>query len=374
MKKIIILLIWISTCLFAEAQEGGKVVQTIKGKVINQVTNEPVSYTNIGLEDTFFGTASDIDGNFELKIPAELVSRDIYFSAVGFKNKKFPVQTLFSKEFNIVKLDAQSYGIDDIDIAAQSKVLIRILRMASENIPVNFIGGPFNLVCKYENEKLIDDTTQIKKNASVLIYDETGYTNPSKLNAFNSRKYSVKKEAESAEDYRFSTGSTNLDELLELDWVRSGSSLLNLSLLQELQLTLDGEPTIDGSPAWLISFKQKVPTLTGSGDFYATFFEGKITIDKDDYSVKEIEGKVVSAKNNRQGKSLAVGNSNSNIIEDVSYNFTVKYTNLKPDFIHLNKKYLSEGKMIIEQSQLVIQQIQTTNLTTLESRDYFTGE
>ena len=153
MKKIIILLIWISTCLFAEAQEGGKVVQTIKGKVINQVTNEPVSYTNIGLEDTFFGTASDIDGNFELKIPAELVSRDIYFSAVGFKNKKFPVQTLFSKEFNIVKLDAQSYGIDDIDIAAQSKVLIRILRMASENIPVNFIGGPFNLTCKYKNEK-----------------------------------------------------------------------------------------------------------------------------------------------------------------------------------------------------------------------------
>lgn len=374
MKKIIILIIWISTFWFAGAQEGGKVVQTIRGKVINQVTNEPVSYTNIGLEDTFFGTASDADGNFELKIPEELVSRDIYFSAVGFKNKKFPVQTLFSKEFNIVKLDAQSYGIDDIDIAAQSKVLIRILRMASENIPVNFIGGPFNLVCKYENEKLIDDTTQTVQNASVLIYDETGYSNPSKLNAFQSRKYSVKKEEKSAVDYRFATGSTNLDELLELDWVRSGSSVLNPALLPGLQLTLDDEPTIDGSPTWLISFKQNSPTLAGSGDFYATSFEGKITIDKDDYSVKEIEGRVVSAKNNRQGKSLAVGNSNSNFLEDVTYNFTVKYTNLKPDFILLHKKYLNDGKMVSEKSHLIIQQIQTTNLTTLENRDYFTGE
>ncbi|MBT3384878.1 MAG: hypothetical protein HN778_07215 [Prolixibacteraceae bacterium] len=373
MKKIIILLIWILTFLFAEAQEGGEVVQILKGKVINELTNEPVSYTNIGLEDTFFGTASDVDGNFELKIPAELVSKDIYFSAVGFKNKKFPVKTLFSKEFNIVKLDAQSYGIDDIDIAAQSKVLIRILRMASENIPINFISGPFNLACNYENEKLIDDSIQITQNASVLIYDKTGYTNPSKLNAFHSRKYSVKKEGESAGDYRFSTGSTNMDELLELDWVRSGSSLLNPALLPELQLALDDEPIIDGSPAWLISFKQKVPTLASSGDFYATSFEGKITIDKDDYSVKEIEGKVVSAKNNRQGKSLAIGNSNSNFIEDVSYNFKVKYSNLKPDFILLNKKYLSNGNMITEQSRLVIQQIQTTNLSILKSRDYFTG-
>src|SRR5680860_1921480 len=143
---------------FSFAQESGKVVETIKGKVIDASTSEPVSYTNIGLEGTFYGTASDGDGNFELKIPAELADRNIYFSAVGFENKMFPVKTIFNKEFNVIRIESKSYGIGNIDVAAQSKVLIRILTLASENIQYNYILGPYNLLAEYSNQKNIDNT------------------------------------------------------------------------------------------------------------------------------------------------------------------------------------------------------------------------
>jgi hypothetical protein len=368
MKKILIVLLPLFAILTGYAQTETRVAKTIKGKVVNSATNEAVSYTNIGIEDTFHGTASDENGNFQLKIPEEMVSKRITFSSVGYQSEVLPVKSLFAKEFNIIKLEPQTYDIEKIDVAAQSRVLIRILRMASENTPYNFISGPFNLAGTYKNEKLIDDTLHVAENAKVLIYDRTGYREPSKTNAYKMRKYAIEKDEP---DYSFSDGITNFDELLELDWVRNASSVLNPSVNHLFELTLEGEPVIDGNQAWVISFRQNRPTLAGSQDFHATEFQGKITILKDDYSVKKIEGSVKSAKHNRQGKSLAVGNSNANYFEDVSYDFAVSYSKLKPDILSMNKTYHHNGQQVEEKSQLNITSVQIENVQEIANRDYF---
>jgi len=359
-------------CISTQAQNGTSVVKTVKGKVINADSNEPISYTNIGIEGTLHGTASDGEGNFELKITEEFVSKNIYFSAVGYKNLIFPVKNLFEKEFNVVKLKSQSYDIDDVDVAAQNKVLIRILRMASENIPYNFIRGPYNLTASYTNEMKIDNSTT-KQNVEVLIYDKTGYANPSKKNAYQSLKYSLKSE-DTESDYRFSTGTTNIDELLEIDWARSATSVLNPGMASGFNLKLMDEPKIDGQEFWVISFSQDNINLAGSGDFYATAFKGEITINKEDYSILKIEGKTESLKNSPQGKSLAVGKSNTNYLSNVVYDFVVEYKNLKPSIIAINKSYSFEGKKIIENSTLEVTRVDAANVTQLDSRQYFTGK
>ncbi len=342
MKRIVRIIVLILVVGQTQAQNDVKVIRTISGIVVDAATSEPVSYTNIGLEDTYYGTASNAAGNFELKIPAELASKNIYFSAVGFVNQKFPVSELFSKAFIVIKLEPQSYSISGVDVAAQSKVLLRILRMAAEDIPYNFVGGPFNLVCRYTNQKTFGDSVWVAQEADVLLFDRTGYSQPSKLDAFRSRKYSVKKANQNSEDYRFSTGTTNIDELLELDWVRSGSSVLNPALIPGFNLKLKSEPVVDGKELWVISYAQKAPDFAGTGDFYATSFEGEITIAKEDYSVVKIEGRVQSAKNSFHGKSMAVGPSGSNIRENVSYDFTVVYKNLKPESVKMVKPKLRD--------------------------------
>lgn len=372
MKLILVIIFSLFIVIVSPAQQA-KVARTIKGKVINSATSEPVSYTNIGIEGTFYGTSSNGDGDFELKIPEEMVNDNIFFSAVGFANKNFPVKTLFEREVNLVKIEPQSYDIKEVDIAAQSKVLIRILTMASEEIPYNFISGPLNLECSYTNNKTINDTVSVIQNAGVLVYDETGYSNPSKLDAYQHVKYALKKE-DWKDDYRFSSGKTNLDEMLGLDWVRSAYSVLNPGILNDFQLKLDSEPVINGKAYWTISFSQKNPTLAGSGDFYASEFSGKITIEKEDYAVLKIEGSVKSPVNNRQGKSLAIGKSTAAHPENVSYNFSINFINLKPEIITLNKKYTLKGEKIQENSTLTVDRVKTTQVTALDSRQYFTGE
>lgn len=368
MNKYVILFLCLAFVRPIFAQTETRVAQSIKGKVINEITNEAVAYTNIGIEGTFYGTASDADGNFELKIPEEMVNKKIFFSALSYKNDTFPVRSLFEKEFSIIKLEPQTYDIADVDIAAQSRVLIRILRMASENTPYNFLGGPFNLVCTFENEKIIDDTLKVAEKAEVLIFDRNGYRQPSKTDAFKTRKYELKKEDP---DYSFSTGITNFDELLGLDWVRSATSVLNPALLGLFTLKLEEETERDGKPVWIISFSQEEPTLAGSQDFHATEFRGKITIAKDDYSVLKIEGTAKSEKQNRQGKFLAVTGSNQNYFENVTYDFGITYSKLKPELLSINKKYRLNGQQVEETSTLLVNQVEMANVKEITSRDYF---
>ncbi|MDD4755440.1 MAG: carboxypeptidase-like regulatory domain-containing protein [Prolixibacteraceae bacterium] len=367
-KNIILLFSLLLAGILSQAQNPGGVIHTIKGRVLDQATNEPVAFTNISISDTFYGTASDENGNFELKIPGEMTSSQIQFSAVGYKKVDFSATTLINRDYSIIKLEPQSYEIENVDVEARSKVLITILRMASENTPYNFIGGPVNMLAEYVNEKIVDDTVKVEQQAEILIYDKTGYKNPTVLNEFRMRKYEIKKEEP---DYRFSSGIMNLDELLGLDWVRSSSSVLNPSLAGSFTLFVEDEPVIEGKSAWVIAFLQADPDIAGSGDFHATSFSGKITILKDDYAVIKIEGRAESPKHNRQGKFLAVGASNSDYLSNVSYDFLVTYKGLKPEQIILNKNYIYGGKKVNENSRLTIKQVQVTEIQEIATRDYF---
>lgn len=373
MKTLTIFFLALCLSISTFAQKGSKLVHTVKGKVVDASSNRPVSYTNIGLDGTFYGTASDAEGNFELKIPEEMVDKAIYFSAVGFTNVQFPVKNLFEKEFNVVKLEAQSYGVDEVDVAAQNMVLIRILRMASENIKYNYGAGPFNMHCSYSNELTVDDKVQEPQIASVLLYDAKGYSEPSKSDAYVSRKYEVVKE-KGVDDYRFSTGLMNIDDLLELDWVRSASCVLNPALLNDYTLSLESQPTINGKEYWVIAFSQKEPTLEGSGSFYTSVFEGKITINKEDYSVLSIGFSSTATKQNKQGRGLAVGQSNKDFYTDINYTCSVEYKNLLVNKLVMDKQYTYKGKPVTEMSILTIDRAHSNNLTLIETRQYFAGE
>lgn len=371
MKKLLLIIVLVLAISQLFAQNLGKVVKTIKGKVINATTNEVISYTNIGLEGTFYGTASNAEGNFELKIPEEFVSKNIFFSAVGFKNEMLPVKQLFDKDFNIIKLEAKSYGINDVDIAAQSRVLIRILRMASENIPVNYIGGPVNFEGTYSCSKQTGTENQ-SYTSDVIIFDETAYSNAGILSAFKSRKYKLAQPVSGENNYRFLTAGTNMDELLMLDWVRSTSGILNPELIPDFSLKLKEEPQVDGVDCWLIFFEQKNPTFACTNDFYATSFEGEILIGKTDYDIKKISARLNSKKQNTQGKNLAISANNKNFYKNVKYNFIVTYKNLGISAIELNKNYRYNNAEVSESSKLLIDKINVTQVKPLKNRDYYT--
>ena len=59
MRKVLIVLLILSASFFAFGQKG-----TIKGRVFNAKTNEPIEFANIIIQGTTIGSTSDLDGNY----------------------------------------------------------------------------------------------------------------------------------------------------------------------------------------------------------------------------------------------------------------------------------------------------------------------
>ena len=75
------------------------------GKLLCKVTNQAISYTNIGVVNQNHGTVSDQNGNFSLKIDSKFDESNIKFSSIGYISK-----TLKVADFkNIIKQNQTFY-------------------------------------------------------------------------------------------------------------------------------------------------------------------------------------------------------------------------------------------------------------------------
>ena len=116
-KGVIILFIMMGFFLVAKAQEDGKMVLT--GTVVDSQTNEPVAFANLGLLGTVAGVASDMDGNFELRIPDKYAIHVVRVSAVGYASVEYKAYELRDKPGMVIKLRPVSYGIGEVDVYGQ---------------------------------------------------------------------------------------------------------------------------------------------------------------------------------------------------------------------------------------------------------------
>ena len=345
--------------------------QVLKGRIVDSKTQEGLTYTNIGVEGTFYGTASDAEGFFELNIPDQFKAEKLYISAVGYKNKSIDLNGLLSKDFNLIKLDAQTYGIADVDVAAQSRVLFRIIKSASQNISKNFTSNPVGYKVFYSERITTGFKTQVRE-AVAKLYDENGYKNCSVKDAFDSRNFQFVQSKKSFDTYSFPEGSNGFEELLEMDIVRSASTILNEKLLNDFDLQLVGQSVFEGDSVWIIAYKTAETDLAHTGDFYAEKMNGKIYVSKSDYGIIRNECAIEASKNNRQNRSLA---TKANSQQKVKYNFTSTYKKENGKY-HL--AFLSSQKSFVNGENIGVKSIRNASVLEVDNspskiigKDYF---
>jgi hypothetical protein len=255
--------------LLSQAQTGTTI---LKGKVIDQETKEGISFVSIGVEGTFLGTATNPEGNFEIRIPEEHQSKNLYFSAIGFKNISFPIADFLQKQDVVIALSPLSYDIAEIDVAAESLVLQRILRTASEQISLNYLSGPINLKLYCEERKSIDNEASESTKTIVDLYDASGYAHPSWADAFKNRSYQITEMQSLSPPYSFRDAASSLDELLEMDVARLSNTVLNPKLLNDFRMKMEAKTRINDDSVWIISYSAVKLELTHTGSFYPTSF------------------------------------------------------------------------------------------------------
>lgn len=301
----------------------------IRGKVVDKTTREPVPYANVGVTGTYIGTASNMDGEFELKIPQRYRNDSMYISAVGFENQKLSIAKKADEGIVIIELVSKNFKIDEVDIESKSLVAYKILKTAVEKLKTNYIQMPYNYDSYYRCEKKVNDRIIRLREAAVRIYDNLGYERGDSYKVFKERNYRFLQVRRSFELNSLSDGSTNLDDLLEMDVVRVRGNILNLNYINPVFYDVEIEKITEyeNDSIWVISYKNKrKPSLSSTGDVYAKKYEGKIYVKKKDYAIVKNETQVEANNYSELGRSFYVQEDKLQWKrKSVKYNFTVIY-------------------------------------------------
>ena len=77
----------------------------VRGMVIDAENKEPVIGAGVFIDGTNKGIATDIDGQFALKVPSDT---SLVISSIGYYSKKVRVSSLLSSDNNVIMLEKQA--------------------------------------------------------------------------------------------------------------------------------------------------------------------------------------------------------------------------------------------------------------------------
>ncbi len=309
----------------------------VKGRVVEENSNTGVPYTNIGVEGTFIGCASDEEGYFTLSIPQEIKSGKVVVSAIGYSNRSFTLSELKSKDFSTVNLRKEIYSVDAVGVTGQSLVAFRVVSDAAKSISKNYCITPIGLDFHYLGTTNINGE-EIIREAIVEMSDINAYSKPSIIDAFKSRNYKFTQVNKNFKPYTFSDALHSFNELISFDVARMASTVFNSNLVRDYDLKIDAVTPYQNDSVWIISYKKDNPSLAYSGDYYASKIEGKLYILKSNNALIRHESHIQSSKNNPSDRSLF---SSQNMQKNVDYHVVCIYQQFNGKYV---LSYVSQDK------------------------------
>ena len=124
---------------------------TVLGKITENITNNPIPYVNVIFKDTFTGTMSDLNGNYNLSSvnPTSVIE----VSAVGYKKQSFTIKLNQVNNINVLMVeDVVSLGEISIRLGENPAIPLfrKIVAHKKENNPSSFPSWQSRLYSKSE--------------------------------------------------------------------------------------------------------------------------------------------------------------------------------------------------------------------------------
>ncbi len=122
MKTILIFIIAFSSIIYSQQH-------VIKGKITDRTNLEPLSFANVRIADSFTGTAANLEGRYELRLPAG--SYKIIFSFIGYNSDTVKIELNSDKTINVA-LEPTSINLPEVTVLPGENPALEIIRRAIE--------------------------------------------------------------------------------------------------------------------------------------------------------------------------------------------------------------------------------------------------
>lgn len=302
-KKVLSLLfVLFSLILSGNAQENSRI--TIKGKVTDASTGEPVPFANLGVMGTLAGVASDMEGEFELLLPESYADKTIRVSVVGYSPYDMKVSDAAGKEGLKIALRPVTYTIQQVNVNAQSLVYRKMLKQAVENIGRNYFVKPYNYRGYFQYQIFNNDVQASSKEAVVTVYDSKGYNRSNTETAFKELNYQYNEVRRSEEPQSVLDGLTYFDDILTADVVRHTRNVLDAGNIRDYKLSNKGRLLFEGDSVQVIGYEVNKPSLSTTGSAGVSKCSGEIYINLKDYAVLKNTMHITASDYSRLGRNL----------------------------------------------------------------------
>lgn len=197
-------------------QQQTKKTYTVKGVVLDN-NNDPIIGANVLVTGTGIGVATDLDGNFTLKVPAG--AKTVEISYLGFLSKVIPFTPNNLSVFRVINLKEDGIALEDVTVVAfakQKKVSVlgsvstikpAELKTTSSNLTTGFAGKLSGVIAYQRSGEPGQDNAEFfirgvttfgtgKSNPLILIDNvELTSADLSRLNPDDIASFSVLKDA-----------------------------------------------------------------------------------------------------------------------------------------------------------------------------------
>lgn len=376
MKKVLFFLVFILAITTSFAQNVD--IIEFKGRILDKATSKPIPFANVGIIGSYYGSASDIDGNFSVKIPSRLKDKTVRITAVGYSIFTSTPEVMSVAKETDYYLVPKSYSINEIAINAESLVLQKILRTASDKISNNYIQRPFEYQAYYKCDMLKGESLSKRREGVLKIFDNKGYNRTSMSKTFSQINYKFTESRKSKANRKLSDGFTIVDDLLTFDIVRSPRNILDKSFLKQYELKEEAKFVEKGDSIIIIKYKNKSPNLSTTGDAFAKEYSGRIYINLTNYAVIKNELTIKASDYSNLGRGYAVS-AKPKDVKTLEYKITTTYAKNKDHYYLSGISYVTEMKKIGSQStkrqaQLIPVKINISHPEKIKGRDYYEDE
>jgi len=253
-------------------------VTTIRGRVVDAESNQPLIFASIALQGTNVSTVSNLDGEFTLKV-SEGEAGNLEFSYLGYKNRVMSIDEMKTNgQRNVIELETAMIPIKEIIVKplVPEEIIEKVIDRFEENYP----AVPNDMTGFYR-ETIRKNRSYVSIGEAVVEVFKAPYQNDLRYDAvriFKGRKSSDVDKMDTVL-FKLQGGPTTT---LYLDVVKNPETFLTREALSQYELELSSIVVIDDRTNYVINFYQK-PYIT------TPLYQGRLFIDVETYAVAQAE-------------------------------------------------------------------------------------
>ncbi len=294
----------------------------VSGRIIDQNTRKPVPYANICLVGRSLGSVSNMNGEFIIKIPGNMLNDSLGISCIGYRTFIEPLERIRNK--NIFELQTEYVPIQEVIIRKTEPLYL--IKTALRKIPDNYNLNP-SILTSFYRETIEHGNKYLSITESVLQTYKSGYAENDESDLIKVLKGRKSQNIDSRDSLLIKL-KAGLNTTILLDIIKNPADFMQEEYFRYYDYQLTDIISENNRETYVINFRQKE-------NITEPLYFGKIFIDVNSMAIKNLEFSLDKNGIEKTGDRFVIKKPRWLIVKPVEASYRVSYR----EFGH--KYYLS---------------------------------